>query len=202
MEEATLRPSLPTLPALSGLVELRPGSAYEVDSASLVLALLAGASRQGLWSSLVGVSDLGWEAAAALGVDLARTVVVPDPGQRWLEVTAALVELAGVVVLRPPGPGATRATAREAHRIGARLRSKAATLVVWGSWPTADARLSLAEPQWSGLGRGAGRLHTRSAVVTVRRGTGPERRTELLLTGAGDITRPGSTPAVAEQVAV
>lgn len=149
-------PTLPTLPALSGLVELRPGAAYEVDSACLALALLAGASRQGAWSSVIGATDLGWEAAAAMGVDLGRTVLVPDPRHRWLEATAALIEVTSVVMLRP----SARVAARDATRLGARLRNKQTTLVVWGSWPGSAARLSLRAPQWSGLERGAGRLHT------------------------------------------
>ncbi|MFT4009972.1 MAG: hypothetical protein QM655_08000 [Nocardioidaceae bacterium] len=203
LEETAVRQPLPTLPALTGLVELRPGAAYEVDSASLVLALLAGASRQGLWSSVVGLGDLGWEAATALGVDLGRTVVVPDPREHWLEVTAALIELAGVVALRPPG----RAAARDAHRIAARLRSKGTALIVWGSWPMPEGRLSLSTPRWSGLGRGEGRLHTRSAVLTVRKGAGPERHAELLLSGDGTISRVVSDTRapvgpVDEQVAV
>ena len=57
---------------------------------TLALALMAGPSRAGSWCAVVGVTDFGVEAASALGVDLARTVVVPEPGEQWLEVTAAL----------------------------------------------------------------------------------------------------------------
>src|SRR6478736_8558818 len=88
---------LATHPALAGLVQLRAGASYSVDSATLALALMAGPSRAGSWCAVVGVTDFGVEAASALGVDLARTVVVPEPGEQWLEVTAALVDVASVV---------------------------------------------------------------------------------------------------------
>ena len=51
---------------------------------------------------MVGAPDLGYEAAAELGVDLERTIVVPHPGEHWLSVVAALVDVASVVLVRPP----------------------------------------------------------------------------------------------------
>src|SRR5690348_17710992 len=91
-----------TLSALAGVVPLHAGATYAVDSASLALALAAGASRAGEWVGFAGWPDLGVEAAAAMGVELSRTVVVPEPGEHWLEVVAALVDVLRVVVLRPP----------------------------------------------------------------------------------------------------
>src|SRR6187455_963660 len=101
LEAGTTAPPLETHPALAGLVQLRAGASYSVDSATLALALMAGPSRAGGWCAVVGVLDFGAEAAAALGVDLDRTVLVPDPGEQWLEVTAALVDVATVVLVQP-----------------------------------------------------------------------------------------------------
>lgn len=176
------QPELPTHPALAGLVRLRAGGSYEVDSLALALALMAEPSRLGAWSAVVGIADLGWEAAAGIGVDLSRTVMVPDPGDQWVEVVAALAEVVTVVVLRPPA----RVSERVQSRLGARLRNGAAALVVWGSWPRSDARLMLREQCWSGEGwagpgRGEGRLHARRASVDVRRGAGPRRSAALWL---------------------
>ena len=42
-----------------------------------------------------------------------------------------------------------------------------------GDWPRADARVTLADLQWVGLGRGHGHLQARQATVEVRRGTAP-----------------------------
>ena len=64
--------------------------------------MAAGASRAGEWVGFAGCADFGAEAAAELGIELTRTVLVPDPGEHWLEVTAALVDVLRVVVLRPP----------------------------------------------------------------------------------------------------
>src|SRR3712207_3582372 len=84
---------VPSLPGLSELVPLRAGSTYSVDSASLALALAAGAPQAGEWVGFAGSRDFGVEAAADLGIELSRTVLVPDPGEHWLEVTAALVDV-------------------------------------------------------------------------------------------------------------
>src|SRR4051794_37367538 len=105
MQDGMPRLALETHPALSGLVELRAGGSYAVDSASIALALLAGPSRAGSWCAAVGVADFGAEAAYSLGVDLDRTVLVPDPGDQWLEGSGALGDVATVALGRPPGRG-------------------------------------------------------------------------------------------------
>jgi len=157
------RLSVPVLPMFDGLVQLRTGGSYAVDSASLAMALAAGASRAGEWVGFAGWADFGAEAAHQLGVDLARTVVVPAPGEHWLEVTAALVDVMKVVVLRPTGV----VDAKSASILDARLRARSGVLVVHGDWPRCDARLSSLHTQWSGVGRGRGRLRSRSVEVSV-----------------------------------
>ena len=89
-----------THPALAGLLHLQTGSTYGVESASLATMLLAGPSADGLWCGIVGSpgrdgTGIGLEAAAAAGVELSRTILVPDPGDAWLEVTAALIDVLG-----------------------------------------------------------------------------------------------------------
>jgi hypothetical protein len=124
---------------------------------------------------VVGVPDFGAEAAAEVGIDLGRTVLVPEPGEQWLEVTAALVDVVPLVVLRPPA----RVGEHVAEKLGARLRKREAALVALGPWPRCEVRLSTAEPQWTGLGLGHGHLRTRQVVVEARRGSAPPRRTAL-----------------------
>jgi hypothetical protein len=181
MQDGVPRLPVATHPALAELVQLRTGGSYEVDSASLAMALLAAPSQQGAWSAVVGVADFGVEAAAEMGVDLTRTVLVPDPGELWLEVTSALIDVVTVVVLRPP----VTVDARMAGRVAARLRKRSAVLVAWGSWPGAEASLTLQGSTWAGATDGHGRLRTRRVVVDVRRGSAPPRRTELWLPGQG-----------------
>jgi hypothetical protein len=131
---------------------------------------------------VVGVDDLGLEAAAELGLDLSRTLLVPDPGEHWAEVTAALLDVTSVLLLRPPG----RVDDHTASRLAARLRKRSAVLVVQGDWPQCEAHLGLVHQQWQGLGQGFGHLSTRRVEVVVRQGAGPTAR--------GLVTLPGTEP--------
>ncbi|MET3961324.1 hypothetical protein ABIE44_001258 [Marmoricola sp. OAE513] len=175
MQDGVPRVPVPTHPAIADLLQLRTGGAYQVDRPSLGMALLGAASREGAWSAVVGAGDFGVEAAAELGVDLTRTILVPDPGDQWLEATAALVDVVSVVLLRPPAG----VTARTAGKIAARLRKRSSVLVVWGEWPGVEARLSVLESSWSGAEEGHGRLRARKVVLGVQHGTAPQRRAEL-----------------------
>lgn len=158
------RLTVPVLPMFEGLVQLRTGGSYAVESASLAMALAAGASRAGEWVGFAGWDDFGAEAAHQLGIDLARTVVVPAPGEHWLEVTAALVDVLKVVVLRPTGG----VDAKSASILDARLRARSGVLLVHGDWPRCDARLADRGSEWSGVGQGAGRLRSRRMHVSVQ----------------------------------
>lgn len=189
LEGGPARRELPTHQALEGLLTLRAGGVYGVDAASLALLLMAGPSAAGTWCAVVGVPELGVEAAVELGVDPRRTVLVPEPGDRWLEVTAALVDVLGLVVLRPPsGVGAG-----EAERLAARLRKHGSVLVPWGEWPRTDARLSLEGVRWDGIGQGHGHLATRCADIAVHRGAAPPRRRTIRL--APPAASPAEPPA-------
>jgi hypothetical protein len=197
MQDGVPRLPVATPSALADLVELRTGGSYQVDSASLAMALLAGPSHQGVWSAVVGVDDFGVEAAAEMGVDLSRTVLVPDPGELWLEVTTALVDVVTLVVLKPPASVGHRV----AGRVAARLRKRSAVLVSWGPWPGAEASLSLLGSTWSGVTHGHGRLRTRRVVVDVRRGSAPSRRTALWLPGQDSPIAPVAATAPLEALA-
>ena len=179
MESRTAAQPVPTLPGIAGLVPLHAGATYAVDSASLALALAAGASQAGEWVGFAGCADFGAEAASELGIELSRTVLVPDPGEHWLEVTAALVDVLRVVVLRPPAS----VDERTAGLLDSRLRTRSAVLVVHGDWPRVVARVSVEESLWSGPGAGAGELRERRARVVVRRGARPPQRADLAWPG-------------------
>lgn len=179
MEHKPASETVPTLPGLADIVPMHAGSTYAVDSASLALALAAGASRAGEWVGFAGCADFGAEAAEELGIELSRTVLVPDPGEHWLEVTAALVDVLRVVVLRPPAS----VTERAAGVLDSRLRTRSAVLVVHGEWPRAAARLSVESSSWFGPTAGAGRLVERRASITVHRGARPPARADLTWPG-------------------
>jgi hypothetical protein len=184
MQDGVPRLPLPTHPALTGLLQLRTGGAYQVDRASLAIAMLAAPSAEGCWTAVVGAADFGIEAAAEMGVDLTRTILVPDPGDQWLEATAALVDVVSVVLLRPP----SAVPARSVSKIAARLRKRSSALVVWGEWPGAEARLSVLESTWTGAEEGHGRLRSRRVVLGVQHGSAPVRRAELWFPSASILT--------------
>jgi hypothetical protein len=174
-----------THPALSGLLQLQAGSTYSVDSMSLAVTLMAGPSADGAWCGVVGTAELGLEAAAAAGVELRRTILVPDPGEAWLEVTAALIDVLGVVVLRAPAHVAPK----DVSRISARLRQRGGVLIAYGDWPRSEARLSMRDVEWVGLGQGHGHLQARRATIEVQRGTAPARRRRLWMPDAAQVIR-------------
>jgi hypothetical protein len=178
MQGSAISRTLESLPGLSGVIQLRTGETYAVDSPSLAMAMVAGASQAGEWIAIVGAPELGLEAAAGFGIDLERTVVVPHPGELWLSVTAGLLDVASIVIVKPSVP----VSAQQAERLKSRLRLKDTALVCWGEWPRSDATLTITESSWLGLGRGHGRLTARRVVVSIRQG-GPVRRIQLWLPG-------------------
>jgi len=174
-----------THPAFAGLLQLQTGSSYAVDSASLAMALMAGPSADGAWCGVVGSAEFGLEAAAAAGVELRRTILVPDQGDAWLEVTAALIDVLGVVVVAAPA----EVSGKDVSRISARLRQRGGVLIAYGDWPRCDARVSLRDAEWVGLGRGHGHLQARRVTVEVRRGSGPARAGRLWLPDRAQVIR-------------
>jgi hypothetical protein len=156
---------LPTSPALADLLPggaLAAGSAYSViDSTTLALGLLQGPSAAGAWCAVVGMPDLGVEAAAGLGVDLDRLVLVPHPGDHWLTVVSALIDVVSVVLVRPQ-----HVSDGTASKLASRLRQREAVLISMGDWPGAEARLAVTESSWTGLGSGFGHLAARQVTVS------------------------------------
>lgn len=201
--EARLRPTPYPAPAeLAGLLDggLKPGAAYSLGSSGALLsALLAGPSADGNWCGVVGVPEFGAEAAGHAGVVLDRLVLVPDPADQWLAVTAALVEAVPVVAVRPCG----RVREADAARLASRLRDRGSVLLVDGAWPRAEARVTLDEARWSGVGAGHGYLSSREVTVTVSSRRIPAARSvRLVLPSPDGRLAPIDRPVVAEPAAV
>ena len=199
--------SLPTHPAIASLLPggaLQQGGAYSVErSSTLIMALLAGPSAAGSWCGVVGMPEFGVEAAAGYGVDLERLVLVPHPGDQWLQVTAAIADVMTVVVTRPP----KQASDGQVARLAARLRQRGATLIVLGAWPQTEAMLSITDSNWSGIGHGHGHLTAREVTVTVSTRTNgrprsarlwlPDREARFSTAGSPVVTL-GREPSAAE----
>lgn len=191
--------TLPVLPALVDLVAgpgLRRGATLTVTGSAdrpwgataLALALVAEASRGGSWIAVVGCPDLHPGGAAALGLQLDRLVLVPDPGRHWATTVSALVDALDVVIAVPPP--ALRAP--DARRLATRAREREAVLVPLvvegrsGRWVEgADVRLRVGGAEWQGLERGHGLLAGRVVDVagSGRGAAARERRVRLWLPG-------------------
>jgi hypothetical protein len=190
---------LPVLPELSGLLPsrgLRRGSTIAVATGrsapgsggtSLLLALLAAASRAGSWCAVVGVPTLGALAAAESGIVLERLALIPNPGPEWPTVVAALIDGVDVVVTAVPGP----VSASIASRLVARARQRGSVLMPFGRWDGADVTLQVMHGRWDGLGAGRGRLRRREVTVTARGRGAAARPKEITM------WMPGFTASVA-----
>ncbi|HWH26035.1 MAG TPA: hypothetical protein VNT53_05260 [Pseudolysinimonas sp.] len=196
--------AVPTHPALAGLLPqgaLAAGSVYVIDgSTSLALGLLQAPSAAGSWCAVVGVPDLGVEAAAAMGIDLERLVLVPHPGDDALAVLSALIDVVSVVLVRMPlRRGHTRVSDAVASRIAARLRQREGVLVSLGDWPRHEARMRVTASDWGGIGSGFGYLATRRLTVdssSIRWG-GRSRSRRLLMSSEGFVDQAGGVPLAA-----
>jgi hypothetical protein len=189
---------LPVLPALQGLLPggaLRRGAVVAAGPWSLLcLALAAGASAAGAWCAMVGLPQLGVAAAADAGLDPDRMLLIADPGAGWPQVVASLLDGCELVLLRPPN----RPPAQVRRRIEATVRRFGGVLVVAGEWDGAQARLSIAQQEWTGIGTGDGRLRARRVQVVAdgRGGAAQPRSQWLWLPGPdGSVTAAGEAKA-------
>jgi hypothetical protein len=169
------------LPVAAPLAELFPGGGLRrgstitvAGSTSLALTVVAAASAAGSWCAAVGMPSLGLMAAAEAGIDLARFPLVPDPGDQWAAVAAALVDAVDLVLVRAPA----RARPADCRRLSARVRERGAVLVVNSRWVEgADVRLSVSSARWDGLGQGHGHLTSRRVeIVAAGRGAAARER--------------------------
>ncbi|CAM5281028.1 hypothetical protein BOQ63_001355 (plasmid) [Streptomyces viridifaciens] len=148
-------PLVPVLPAMEELLPergLRPGAVVSVTGGgtALLLALAAAATSAGTWCGAVGFEGLGLLAAAELGVDLRRLVVVEAPRERQAEVALALADGVGVLLLRGAAPSAP-----QRERLATVARRSGCAVVVGSEWPGAQVRLRVESRVWSGLGAGS-----------------------------------------------
>jgi hypothetical protein len=201
--------TLPVLPELTALLPgrgLRRGSTVAVAAGaptpsggtSLVLALLAEASRSGSWCAVVGVPALGLVAAADTGIAVERLALVPNPGPEWATVVAALIDGVDVVVTAIPAA----VTASVASRLAARARQRGSVLVPYGRWDGADLTLQVVRGMWEGLGQGRGRLRRRELTILARGRGAAARPKEIKVWMPGDGSQRSGSRAARPLVAV
>jgi hypothetical protein len=179
-------------------------------STSLLLTLLAEASRDGAWTVLVGYPAAGMAAAADAGCDLTRTLVVPLPASSGVDapaVLAALIDGMDVVVIGPE----VALLEQDRRRLTARARERGTVLVATGpeagnaGWTGAHVVLEATAGDWAGIDQGAGWLRRRTLRVR-RTGRGSASRPLHLdvevpvCRAAGASEQAGGECSVAEEV--
>lgn len=201
---------LPVSSALEPLVGagLKRGTVLSVSDGpggtSLVLSLVAEATRRGSWAVFMGASELGLVAAHEQGVVLERCVVVDAADRRtWPKVVGNLIGAFDLIVV---GSGPRR----RPRDLEARLRESGTTMVCLGTdlaGSRADLVLEITGSEWVGLGQGSGRLSGRRVEVSVtgRGAAGRERRVVLWMpptdgSGADVESSLGSRPDVGPSV--
>jgi hypothetical protein len=151
-------------------------SARRAGATSLLLALLAGASKGGAWCAVVGVPALSWAATADAGVDLERLAVVPDPGPDGAAVAATLLDGFDLVAFASQGSLA----ASVSSHLSARARTSKSVLVACtAGWPGANLSMSVEASSWHGRRRL--RAHRMDVLVSGRGNAGRPRRAEVWL---------------------
>lgn len=177
MQQSSVRQATPAVDESvpEGLDEvvrrLRSGVAHSIESRGLALACMGAVMPPGAWGAIVGMPDLGIEAARDLGVPIDRVALVPHPGRSWLDVVASLAEAMPVVLAASPGS----VSPTDAARLAARLRQASSTLLVAGPWPNAATVVRSVRAEWQGLADGDGRIAAGGLIVEVASGGAPSR---------------------------
>lgn len=171
---------------------------------TLGLSLVGPVTASGAWVAMVGLPHVGLLAAAEMGVDLERVLLVaePDPS-RWASVVGGLLDAVDAVLVRPPAPVSMSVQ----RKIGARARERGSVLIQVGGSPSLwaqapDLVLTAERVLWQGLEVGHGHLRARRVEVSVvgRRGAGRRRRAVLWLPGPdGEIAVADRTTADLEE---
>ena len=130
-----------------------------VGATSLLLALLAEATRQDSWAAVVGLPGLGVAAAQAMGVALQRLVLVPDAGPDIWKVVATLLDGFDLVAVACGGV----VSAAVASQLAARARRAGSVLLAMADWPSPAVTIMGRSGRWYGRGR----LRCRQLTVRV-----------------------------------
>jgi hypothetical protein len=204
--DAAVQPGASILPVLPALTELLPGgglargSVLAVEQPGLLcLALVAGASAAGAWCGVAGLPSLGVVAAAGMGAEPSRLMLVPEPGPGWPQVVASMLEACEVVVVRSAVPPSAQAR----RRLEGVLRRSGGVLIAAGGWDGAAVRLRVTRRSWAGIGDGHGSLRgCRAEVVAEGRGAAAQPRRQWLWLPGPDGTVTVDETAAAARPAV
>ncbi|MCI2012683.1 MAG: hypothetical protein LKJ57_03640 [Ancrocorticia sp.] len=129
------------------------GATYGVSGSPLLVLLLAGiASSHGAWTAFMGFSDIGWNVAELVGVNIAHTVIIPSNQHITASAVAAAIEGFDVVVLN----AGVLLDVRE-RRLLARRALSHGTLVIAQGWETRERVIGV-PLSVEGMSRGRGHI--------------------------------------------
>ena len=172
-------PTLPVSPDLramfpeGGLVRGRTVLCGGDAAVALALRIVSQPTQAGSWLGVVGVHNIGVQAASEQGVALQRVVFVQPATSRaeWVSTVAAAADGFDVLMLEVPH-GITVADAR---RVQTRIQSRRNALVLIGATQKLalqsvfqpDVVMDTTTTQWNGIERGSGHVQSREVCVTV-----------------------------------
>lgn len=106
------------------------GPVLEIDEGGGGLLRTATALlSEGGWVGFLCVSDLGWEAAEAMGMDLGRVLIVPEATGHEVEVAALLLDGVDLLCL-----GDLALSRGQERRLAAKARAQGATILTPRPW--------------------------------------------------------------------
>ena len=187
--DSAARPPLGVPSQLHDLLHggLRRGTVLQVTgSGALMLDMVAAAGD--LWVAIIGDPLVGVLAAAEMGVNLTKLILVPEPGPDAALAAAALLDGVDILVV---GPRAGLAPS-DRRRLTARARERGTVILATTPWQGAHTVLSVTGVRWRGIGAGSGRLQARELTVE-RTGRGESAQCARV-----EITLPFSQAPLAE----
>lgn len=141
---------------------LPAGAITVITGSSRVLVLaLAATTAPGGWLAIAGAPELGILALSQAGVDLRRTVLVPEPGELSARVVGALIDGFAAVVVGPK----VFLTDSARRQLATRARDRETALVSTVAWPGAALVLRAEQSGWTGVDDGRGRLRDQELTV-------------------------------------
>lgn len=140
------RPSAAPVTELLPEGDLSSGAVVAVRGSASLMIWLLGATQAERWLAVAGWPELSPLAMSEAGVDLARTVVVPELSGDAAVVLGELVDGFEIVVV---GEG-IQLTPSERRRLGSRARRHGAAVISAQPWEGAAARIVVERVAWRG----------------------------------------------------
>lgn len=130
LEAVEARQNMQTASQRTELSQSLQKGIYHLDGGvENLLIALSQVSAPGSMAAIVGVSNIGWNSAALLGLDVGRIVVVQTPGQKAARVISSLIDGFQTVVV-----GDLEVVPQQQRALAARARKLQTTVLTTWAW--------------------------------------------------------------------